>query len=53
MCNISTLVAHTFVEFSYTYHKAIVSDVLQMFGSPDKRFICLGPSSGFGSHYGK
>jgi len=24
----------------------------QMFGSPDKRFICLGPSSGFGSHYG-
>lgn len=27
--------------------------VPQMFGSPSKRFVCLGPSAGFSSHYGK
>jgi hypothetical protein len=25
----------------------------QMFGSPDKRFICLGPAAGFSDHYGE
>ncbi|WIA11187.1 hypothetical protein OEZ85_011317 [Tetradesmus obliquus] len=24
----------------------------QMFGSPDKRFVCLGPAAGFSDHYG-
>lgn len=24
----------------------------QMLGSPDKRYVCLGPASGFGDHYG-
>jgi hypothetical protein len=27
--------------------------LLQMFGSPDKRFICLGPAAGFSDHYGE
>ncbi|WIA31163.1 hypothetical protein OEZ86_001173 [Tetradesmus obliquus] len=25
----------------------------QMFGSPDKRFVCLGPAAGFSDHYGE
>jgi hypothetical protein len=27
--------------------------LLQMFGSPEKRFICLGPAAGFSDHYGE
>lgn len=26
---------------------------LQMLGSPDKRYMCLGPASGFSDHYGE
>lgn len=26
--------------------------LVQMFGSPNKKFVCLGPSSGFSDHYG-
>lgn len=40
---------------SLTLHHgtAAAPDVLlQMFGSPDKRFVCLGPCSGFSDHYG-
>lgn len=25
---------------------------LQMLGSKDKRYVCLGPASGFADHYG-
>lgn len=25
---------------------------LKMLGSPDKRYVCLGPASGFSDHYG-